>query len=481
MSVTAKVLIIIAVAAGVGIGAWLSIDRSATPGPAPEPPILDDPASVDPAVAKLLTETTDKVKHSPGDAALRAQLAMIYDANGLPSLAQKAYEQAIALDDDNEKWWYHLARARADRADLAGAVTAVEQAIKLDDEHGPAHWRRGFWLLDLGRIDQAQEAFQQADQTDPANPAAQVGLARVALNRKQYAEAAEMISLAIAGNKNPANLPYLKQLLGSAQRHLGQGGAMRVALSQAQGLGPAWPDAWHEEVLTFRTGYRAIIESADKLTAAGRADEAIIQLQQLLQRHPDDANALNYLADAHFARQQWDQGVSALQKALAANPAHFPSHLKLSSLYEAKGDLPTAMQHARQATQLNPGLGAAHLQVGRILMLGNQHAQAVEPLTTALKTGVSDPNVRIMLGRVHLKLSNWQEAARLFNQASHAAPQLAGAYAGLAHAKAELGAFNEAQMNLQLAQRINPNEPNLDRLAARLRQLQAASTPTSQP
>ena len=42
------------------------------------------------------------------------------------------------------------------------ALAASDRALNLDPAYAPTHWRRGYWLLDLGRIDQAEQSFRNS-------------------------------------------------------------------------------------------------------------------------------------------------------------------------------------------------------------------------------------------------------------------------------------------------------------------------------
>ncbi|MCI0366655.1 MAG: tetratricopeptide repeat protein [Phycisphaerales bacterium] len=454
--------------AGLAFGIWLICYRT----PIAAPPTLVDPSDVDPVVAQLVASTVGEIKRSPRRPDVRARLAMIYHANGMPTLAQTTYEQTAMLDRLNPRYPYHLALLRADQGDVVAAIELIDHAISLQPTYAPSHWRRGFWLLDLERLDEAERSFRQAAQLDPKHSAPQVGLARIALQRKQYSQAAESLKQIIAVDPASPSAPYLRQLQGSAQRHLGPNPTTQIALAQARGQGPIWSDPWQDEISQYRTGYRAAIEGADQLTMTGQAPLAITRLRQLLESHPNDETALNYLADAYFVNRQWDQGRRVLEQCIAAHPGSYAAHLNLSRAHQVGGDFVAALDHAQRSVAINPAFGPGHIQVAQLHVLNKDYALAVEPFTTGINTGSGDPEVRIALGQVYLELRQWEQASRLFQQAIRAAPHLATGYTGLARAKAELGALQDAQAMLRIARQVNPREPTIDTVTHRLQQLQ---------
>ena len=93
------------------------------------------------------------------------------DVSGAPD------EQAIALQADNPRWWYHLAALRRNTGDQDGALAALDRVTELDATYVPAHWQRGFHLLELGRSVEAESSFRRAIELNPADPTGSVGLA----------------------------------------------------------------------------------------------------------------------------------------------------------------------------------------------------------------------------------------------------------------------------------------------------------------
>jgi hypothetical protein len=118
----------------------------------PTPPAeLELPADVRAAIEAELA----LVRVAPGEAARWCALGELYEANGLPRLAEECHEAAVALDPREPRAWYHLARLRGERGELAEALAAAERAGALAPGYGPIHWRSGEWLLELGRLERS--------------------------------------------------------------------------------------------------------------------------------------------------------------------------------------------------------------------------------------------------------------------------------------------------------------------------------------
>ena len=140
-----------------------------------------DLRNVDPDVAALVGQTRTDLATNRRDPLLWARLGMVCEANNLLGPAADAYRQALVLDPSNAQWHYRLAIVSAKTGDVALAVEHVEVTSKLQPDFAPAYWRKGLWLIDQGRLNDAAAAFKTAIAIDPSDPAGWLGLARALL------------------------------------------------------------------------------------------------------------------------------------------------------------------------------------------------------------------------------------------------------------------------------------------------------------
>ena len=87
----------------------------------PQPPVPSEGTVKDPILASTISNQIHNVNQSPKDLGLRLRLCMIYDANGLDTLAMDCYEQLTELVPDHPRAWYQIAHLhqREGDADLA--------------------------------------------------------------------------------------------------------------------------------------------------------------------------------------------------------------------------------------------------------------------------------------------------------------------------------------------------------------------------
>jgi len=78
--------------------------------------------------------------------------------------------------------------------------------------------------------------------------------------------------------------------------------------------------------------------SPRELLASGRVDEAIRTLEEQVSGAAPDAESYNLLCRAYFTLSDWDQGISACEKAVSLDPVNAQYHLWLGRLYGEKAD-----------------------------------------------------------------------------------------------------------------------------------------------
>jgi len=105
-------------------------------------------------------------------------------------------------------------------------------------------------------------------------------------------------------------------------------------------------------------------ETARAQLQGGQMAAAESSYRQLLEREPDDADALVFLADRELVRRNAPQAILLLSRAERAHPDHPGVAHQLGSVYLASGDFETAAGHLQRALALAPRLFLARLRLG---------------------------------------------------------------------------------------------------------------------
>ncbi|HVO59924.1 MAG TPA: tetratricopeptide repeat protein [Terriglobales bacterium] len=78
--------------------------------------------------------------------------------------------------------------------------------------------------------------------------------------------------------------------------------------------------------------------SPSEMLAAGRVDDVIASMQAKIGQTPSDSAAYNYLCRAYLSVQNWDEAISACEKAVSLDPRNSDYHLWLGRAYGDKAD-----------------------------------------------------------------------------------------------------------------------------------------------
>jgi tetratricopeptide (TPR) repeat protein len=108
----------------------------------------------------------------------------------------------------------------------------------------------------------------------------------------------------------------------------------------------------------------SVADSAKDMLAAGRIDEAIIELNGRLSSTPADAESSNLLCRAYFALEDWNRAESSCRKAVSLDQGNGRYHLWMGRVYGEKADRANFLAAAglagkvrgefERAVQLNP-------------------------------------------------------------------------------------------------------------------------------
>ena len=184
-----------------------------------------------------------------------------------------------------------VVRANLGQAD--DALQTYDRATELAD-YPPIVWRRGYLLLESGRLPEARASFEQAIARNPNETAAHAGLARVDLLEGNADDAAERLEPMVTRGGQA----YLHHLLGMAYRQAGRPEDAARELERGRNSVAVWRDPWTEETVALRAGFDWTLTEARRALGDGRVDIALPALEALKQQRPTDRELLVTLGTA---------------------------------------------------------------------------------------------------------------------------------------------------------------------------------------
>ena len=145
-----------------------------------------------PEAIELLQDLLGKASDKPDSGVRRGELGMAYEVNGFVDAAFTSYQQAELLDHSEARWPYYQALILAGRGQQQQALQTLGRAIDIDATYAPAWMWYGTWSLDVGLVNQADEAFIRAESLGLGGPAT-AGQARVHLRQHRPDEAIALL------------------------------------------------------------------------------------------------------------------------------------------------------------------------------------------------------------------------------------------------------------------------------------------------
>ncbi len=291
------------------------------------------------------------------------------------------------------------------RRDFFTAAKEFQEAVREHPGYADYHFALAMAWRELGELDQAVDALEEALKINPHFVQAKNELAILTAMRGNEAEAGDLFSEAVAQFiYNTEGVPGARagELLEEFRRgirQLSEGGyadavlAFRKATNPKSGMG--------------QMHYNQAVE----LFLQENFEEARIELEQALRIDP-------YLVDAHMllAKIAWLEGNfeearHASQRAVRIAPDYPDLHFHLALTSRALGMLDKARKELQRALELQPEYTQALLELADVAIEMDDFPKAEQALQDYSICGQSaHPRYDFLLGRLHEKQGQFAKA-----------------------------------------------------------------------
>lgn len=165
------------------------------------------------------------------------------------------------------------------------------------------------------------------------------------------------------------------------------------------------------------------LESAEQMKLAGKHDEALRILEQLLMEDPENVPALEEVADNELSLGHFSRAERAAKQAIAIGNKSYTGHYILGFVrsHEEKWDL--ALKELKTANTLSPNNAEILRCLGWALFNAGQRAQGIVTLERALNLDQENPLTLCDLGSAYLQIQNLRKARALFQRALEIDPE----------------------------------------------------------
>jgi tetratricopeptide (TPR) repeat protein len=436
----------------------LFLTLSAVAQQAPPLPALALP-TYPPAAREPISRLERDAARRPNDAAAVGALGRMLQAWEQWDSAHQAYARAQALSPKDFDWRYLDACVLQRLARHEDAVAQLRQALAVSPDYLPARVRLAEALLETGERVESKRLFDVLAREPAAEPAAEVGLGRIAAADGRHQEAVTHFERAVALYPELGAAYYAAA---RSYRALGRSADADRALAQHAKYGPRWPrldDPVLAAVSVLREDARASLARGIGLAAAGDFEGAIAAHEAALARDPSLVQAHANLvglygnvrnwpkAESHYRaavdagidnaqihydyavilglREQWEPAAEMYRKALAVNPLHVQAHNNLGQLLERQRDFAAAAAEYQQAVDVQPSFRLARFNLGRMMLaLGRTADAAVQFEAIQQPVDAETPRYVFALSTAYVRSGRAAEGIKLATDAQ----QLATAY-----------------------------------------------------
>src|SRR5437870_975953 len=176
-----------------------------------------------------------------------------------------------------------------------------------------------------------------------------------------------------------------------------------------------------------------------------------------LATYPKSSIAENNLGNVRADQSKLAEAIEHYRQALDINPEHASAHYNLGNVLAQQGKLAEASDHYRQALRLKPDYADAHNNLGNVLAQQGKLAEASEQYQRALQIKPDDADAHNNLGNALAQQGKLAEATDHYRDALHIKPDHADAHYNWGNVLAQQGKLAEASDHFRQALRIKPD------------------------
>jgi eukaryotic-like serine/threonine-protein kinase len=209
------------------------------------------------------------------------------------------------------------------------------------------------------------------------------------------------------------------------------------------------------------------------LEAAGRPTEALDAFERAIARGPGFWRNYLALGNFHFRRARYAEAAVAYEQAIEAAPDNVWLFENIGAAYQAAGDEPRALANFERAIQLSPDADGAHANLGRLHYMAGRFAEAASAYERAIAIVPRDPLYHRNAGGAYARLGELDRAHAAFRRAIQIAEELlavnphdGGLLALQAVCEANIGQHETAERRARAAREIAPADPYVQYRAA---------------
>ncbi len=199
---------------------------------------------------------------------------------------------------------------------------------------------------------------------------------------------------------------------------------------------------------------------------SGRLAEARALYLRVLQRQPDNLEALYHLGLLLQQAGQPGQAAECYRRVLAIRPKFAEAQASLGLALQQKGENDMAIRHLRKAVKLKPALSEAHVHLGNLYVAQGARRDAARHYQAALKHDPRNAGCHVNLANVFQETGELEKAETHYRKALTLEPRLPAAHNSLGSLLRRQGRLAESIEHYRQALAVAPEAGGFAKLAS---------------
>ncbi len=348
------------------------------------------------------------VKIAPRRADLRAALGESYFMSGRAEKAIDEFKKLIELDPSARSYAFmglsyrHLGR-------FEEARKYFEAGLKHDRRDASCLFNIGYMEERQGNYAVAERLFREALRSNPNLSEALLELANLRIAKKQFADAAVLLRRYVKVSREPA-AGYYK--LAMVERNLHQTEAAQRDLSVFQTLSKnASPGPYpYQHLFDY-------LNNRSDLPAQARTQMDLTELNEQLQKHPDQPQDLYLLAETYLKLGKPDDARKAVAQLDQLSAGDYRTQTGIGVLLARYRLYDDAIHHFQAALHANPDSDDVKFDLADAYFRKGLYAEALDTIQHVSAQGQRDDALLALLGDIHAHMGEAARAAEIFRSA----------------------------------------------------------------
>ena len=422
------------------------------------------------------------VEAKPDEKAYRLQLASYLVRFKRVDDAEKVLRDALAaIPNDNAlkvEFVNFLAKAKG----LPAALAATKELLNADGASTDLRLTQAKLLQQTGDVQEAEKIYRAlfAETSDtPIGIHAQIQLAALLARQNRIDEAGTLLDQVLRLSKNEPDALMLRAAMAlkadepdraivdlravlseypkraEAKELLGDAHRMKGDLALAQ-------DTYEATIRTAPARAEPYLKLAGIRARTGDSQGALIILERLLQRAPENVKAQQAIAEIQLTTQDWDSLSKTAEKIRSEQPDHALGHYLEGLVAQHRDEHEAAVVSLERALTISPQATEPLMALVQSLMKLNRVKEAERRVNNALENDPSDAVALNILGDIKQSVGEWEQAKAIYRKAMVSHPGSPRSYARIAQML--MAENNSAEAVKVLTQGVEQTQRNGDLL-----------------